>query len=172
MIITISGIIGLILIIILGRPSNKQARVDSATGHDIIYCGIRYKVLALIIGIQIPITVILALYPIFTSFNTISSFLGAMIAAFIFGGIKLCIMSLRYEIELTPDAIIEKRLMKGTVIIEWKKVKKALRINRAIEIYSVDGVKIRIPQTMDGYPTLLERVKEKRPKSTANLDKL
>jgi hypothetical protein len=77
-------------------------------------------------------------------------------------------MSLRYKIELSPTVIIEKRLIRDPVAINWDKIIKILQVGRAIEVYSVDGRKIRIPQTMDGYPTLLERVNEKRPKSTTN----
>jgi len=70
-------------------------------------------------------------------------------------------MSLRYEIEITKDGIIEKRIIKSQIVISWKMVKRIYQKRYAIEIYSYDDIQIRIPKMMNGSLTFIDAAKKK-----------
>ncbi len=163
MFIIINGIFCIALMVFLSRSSNKPARIDGTSGNIILYCGARYIVFAFI-GFLCAFDILYIFHPILGEITLNSIIIFLPVGACIYGGLKMFLMARRYEIELTHDAIIEKQIIRKPVKIEWEKVKKVLNINRGVEIYSIEGTKIRIPQTMDGYLTLLKVIEEKHPR--------
>jgi hypothetical protein len=161
--ITVSGVLAIILILVLSRPSRTAAEIDATREYPILRCGIRYKILAGVVGILCPVDILILFYPIVVSHSFVSLPFLLVIVVCISGGVRFLLMSSRYKIELTPEAIVEQRVMGKPVNIAWKNLESVTRVGFAIEVTSVDGTRIRIPQTMDGYLTLLEKIKDMHP---------
>jgi hypothetical protein len=159
--ITLINVAAIILLIIVNQPSNKPSKIDQKTGNSILYCGLQYKISAFLIRFLLPLNILIIFFPIIRSFDLQAIIFIAIIGAFIYAGIRLLFMSLRYEIEITKDGVIEKRIIKSQIVISWKMVKRIYQKRYAIEIYSYDDIQIRIPKMMNGSLTFIDAAKKK-----------
>jgi hypothetical protein len=105
--VTLNNILAVILLLVFDRTSDIPARIDKVSGHPILLYGLNHRVIYLVIGLQIPLSVILFVTP---RIENVTIYLIVLLFVFIvmpfFWGITSFIRSFRYSIELTNEDII------------------------------------------------------------------
>jgi len=152
-----------ILAIILTRPSHSPAHIDETTGSPVLVFGLGQRILAVIIGLQAPISIYFIVYPLFLYHEVFFVFFLLYSASSLSSGFAMFVNSLRYKIELTQDNIVEGRVFLRPRMVPWKNVRRVSYSNRILRIRSLDGATIRVKSWMTGFPTLLNEMKTKAP---------
>jgi len=168
MYILISSILGIILISIFNRLSHVPANLEEGSGKFILSFGYGHLVIALIIGIQIPITIIYAMYPIIEAFDVLSILYIVIMCTCFFIGLKEFVTFFRYKIEVTEETIVEIRTFMKPQVIEWKNIKNVSYSNRMLYIFGIKGQKMCIKIWINGIHSLLDEIKARLPESATN----
>jgi len=145
------------------RASKTPARREPSNGVSTLFYGYEHTILAIFVGVQVPLFLILSYYSTLVLLNYVSLFLLSILGYALYAGCQLFLESLKYRIEISQDSLSLFRAFRAPLIMDWDKITKVSYRTPELRIADSDGKEISVRYWIRGFYTLLVTIKTRLP---------